>query len=153
MDYAHVGLYDVDGSSVWIAKKRIGGVKPIRMAHAQLLVGGTREGSVADKDRYLCYWFHTPNTGDGPVQGFPIEWTEGHLMVRLDPNWDYQKMKIVPSSDERRVEANIDRQYRWGKKIFDWYVEQNPAYPVSWHLVGPRPVDSLFYIERYEAEE
>jgi hypothetical protein len=150
-DYAHVGLYDVSDGRVWIARKRLGST-PIRMSHAQLLVGGSHDTSVADKDRFVCYWYHTPNTGDGPVHGFPIDWSEGHLMIRLDPNWDYQAMKLVPSTDERRLEANIDRQYRWGKRVFDLYVAQRPRFAISWHLIGPRPVDSMFYVERAEAK-
>ena len=83
-DYAHVGLYDVQDRKVWIAKKKWG-VVPVRVSHAKLLLGGTQDTSTVTKDRFLCYWYHTPNTGEGHVHGYPIEWDEGHLMVRIDP--------------------------------------------------------------------
>ena len=151
VDYAHVGLYDVKDSRMWIAKKKWG-VAPVRVSHAKLLVGGTHDTSTADKDRFMCYWFHTPNTGSGYVQGYPIEWEEGHLLIRLDPNWNYVTQKFIPNTDVAKMEANIERQYRWGEKIFRAYVEAKPKFPLSWHMTGPKPADSMFYIERVEAD-
>lgn len=151
VDYAHVGLYDAANRQVWIARKRWG-VVPVRVSHARLLVGGTQDTSTADKDRFVCYWFHTPNTGEGYVHGYPIEWDEGHLMFRLDPNWDYIKRQLIPSTESARIEKNIDRQYEWGQKVFDMYVAAQPKFPLSWHMVGPRAEDSMFYIQRVEAQ-
>jgi hypothetical protein len=149
VDYAHVGLLDTADLSLWIARKRFG-VIPLRVSHAQLLTGGSSTTSVAEKDRFLCYWYHTPNTGEGLVHGYPIEWHEAHLMIRMDPNWDYKTQTLLPSTDERRIEKNIDRQYEWARRIFQTYVTLKPNFPLSWHFMGPRPSDSMFYVERHE---
>jgi hypothetical protein len=150
VDYAHVGLYDIDQKSVWIAKKRWGTI-PVRVSHARLLIGGTQDTSTAEKDRFLCYWFHTPGTGEGYVHGYPIEWDEGHLLVRLDPNWNYLTRSFIPPTDTAHLERNIEMQYEWGRKIFDLYASRAPKFPLSWHMIGPRATDSMFYIQRVEA--
>lgn len=150
VDYAHVGLYDVSEKRIWMAKKRWG-VVPVRVSHARLLVGGTQDTSTAEKDRYVCYWFHTPDTGEGYVHGYPIEWDEGHLLVRLDPNWNYLTRQFIPSTDTAKIERNIEQQYAWGRLIFDAYAARKPKFPMSWHMVGPRAADSMFYIQRLEA--
>lgn len=151
VDYAHVGLYDVEHRQIWVARKRLG-VKPLNVSHARMLIGGTNSTSVGDKDRFLCYWFHTPNTGNGLVHGYPIEWDEAHLMIRLDPNWNYATQELIRSVDTAKVEKNIDQQYQWGRYIFNSYVKMGPRFPLSWHMIGPRPADSMFYVERYEPE-
>ncbi|MDX1682489.1 MAG: hypothetical protein R3336_05170 [Phycisphaeraceae bacterium] len=149
VDYAHVGLFDAREKKFWIAKKRWG-VTPVRVSHAKMLVGGGQDTSTADKDRFLCYWFHTPDTGSGYVQGYPIEWDEGHLLVRFDPNWDYINQKFIANAHRRKIEKNLDQQFDWGKKIFEAYAAKNPDFPISYHMVGPRPADSMFYVERIE---
>ncbi|MCC7203787.1 MAG: hypothetical protein IT441_01810 [Phycisphaeraceae bacterium] len=149
VDYAHVGLYDVQSRQVWIARKRLG-VVPVRVSHARLLVGGTQDTSTADKDRYLCFWFHTPGTGEGYVHGYPIDWSEGHLLVRVDPNWNYTTCEFIPSTDTAKVERNIEQQYNWGRRIFEAYASAKPRFPLSWHMVGPRATDSSFYVQRIE---
>ena len=151
VDYAHVGLFDVSDRSLWIAKKRFG-TKPIQVSHARLLKHGSNNSSTADKDRFLCYWFHTPNTGEGYVHGYPIEWAEAHLMIRLDPNWNYATQEFIASVESAKVGRNIDQQYKWGESIFRCYVEKRPAFPLSWHLIGPRATDCMFYIERWEPQ-
>lgn len=152
VDYAHVGLFDAREKQAWIARKRFG-VTPVRVSHARLLIGGTQDTSTGEKDRFVCYWFHTPNTGEGHVHGYPIEWDEGHLMVRLDPTWDYIKGTLIPSTNTTKVERNIDQQYKWGQRLFDDYKAANPKFPLSWHMVGPRAEDSMFYIERAEFDD
>lgn len=149
VDYAHVGLYDVTDRQTWIAKKKWGTV-PVRVSHARLLKGGTQDTSTADKDKFVCYWYHTPGTGEGYVHGYPIEWDEAHLLIRLDPNWSYATKKFIPNTDARRVEKNIEQQYAWGQTIFDAYAKKNPKFPLSWHMIGPRAADSMFYIQRVE---
>jgi len=149
VDYAHVGLMDVQTRDLWIARRRWN-TSPVRVSHARLLVGGTQDTSTADKDRFICYWFHTPNTGEGYVHGYPIEWEEGHLLVRLDPNWDFYRRRFIPHTDTAKIERNIERQYAWGQTIFDAYVARGPTFPLSWHMVGPRAVDSMFYVHRVE---
>ena len=149
VDYAHVGIYDVAQNLTWVARKRRD-MPAIRISHARMLVGGTQDTSTGEKDRFVCYWYHTPGTGQGYVLGYPIEWDEGHLMIRLDPNWDYAAKCIVPSNDPAKVQGNIDKQYEWGRRLFQTYLAARPKFPLSWHLVGPRATDSLFYIERIE---
>ena len=149
VDYAHVGLYDVAERTTWIAKKKWG-VVPVRVSHARLLKGGTQDTSTADKDKFICYWYHTPGTGEGYVQGYPIEWDEAHLLIRLDPNWSYAQKKFIPNADTRRIEKNIEQQYAWGEVIFQSYIKKKPKFPLSWHMIGPRAADSMFYIQRIE---
>lgn len=146
--YAHVGLYDVVESRMWIAKKRFN-TEPVRVSHARLILGGTHDTSTADKDKFICYWLHTPGVGSGLVHGYPIDWSEGHLLVRLDPNWDYRNRAWVARTETARVEKNIDQQYAWGRKLFDAYVQLEPSFPVSWHMIGPRAAESMFYIQRF----
>ena len=149
-DYAHVGLYDVGDRKIWIAKRKWG-VVPVRVSHARLLVGGTQDTSTAEKDRFICFWYHTPGTGEGYVHGYPIEWDEGHLLIRLDPNWNYLTREFIPNSEHAKVERNIDQQFKWGRSIFEAYASKSPGFPLSWHMIGPRAADSMFYIQRIEA--
>ncbi|QDU72609.1 hypothetical protein [Mucisphaera calidilacus] len=149
VDYAHVGLFDAKSRNVWIAKKRWG-VVPVRVSHARMLKGGTQDTSTAEKDRFICYWFHTPNTGEGHVHGYPIEWEEGHLLIRLDPNWNFVTRAFIPNTDTAKIERNIRTQLNWGQRIFEAYAARKPKFPLSWHAVGPRAADSIFYVERIE---
>lgn len=152
VDYAHVGLFDVRDKRLWIARKRWGTI-PVRVSHARLLIGGDNTTSTADKDHFVCYWFHTPGTGEGYVHGYPIEWEEAHLLVRLDPNWNYQTQQFIPNTDTRKIEKNIDQQFEWGRRIFEAYAAKKPRFAMSWHMIGPRAADSMFYIQRMEARE
>lgn len=158
--YPHVGLLDVADRSLWIARKKLG-QDPSRVSHAKLLSTGTGAMACADKDRFLCYWFHHPSnapqqtlgsvaTASMSVHGYPIEWNEAHLLIRLDPTWDIGKQELIKSTDTRRIERNIDQQYNWGEFIFKHYAGLKKDHPISWHLVGPRGKDSLFYVERVE---
>lgn len=149
LDYAHVGLFDASIGEMWIARKRFGS-NPVRVSHARLLLGGTQDTSTGAKDRFVCFWFHTPQSGEGKVHGYPIEWSEGHVLVRLDPYWNYLGRQIIPPAATARIEKNIDLQYEWGNRIFQAYIHQRPDFPVSFHMVGPKASDSMFYIERYE---
>ena len=147
--YAHVGLYDAADRHAWIAKKRES-QNPIRVSHARLLIGGTQDTSTISKDQFICYWFHPPHTGEGYIHGYPIEWDEGHLMVRLDPHWDFVSATFIPITDTARVEKNIDNQIQYANHLFSLYIESQPAYPLSLHLIGPRATDSMFYLKRYD---
>lgn len=151
-DYPHIGLLDVHGRRLFIARRpdAMPG-EAIRAAHASLLIGGAAGHGVAAKDRFVCYWFHTPRTGSGLLQGYPIEWDEGHLMVRLDPHWDYRNQRLLRSTDARAIERNIEQQYEWGAHVFHAYCTLRPRFALSWHLIGPRPSDSMFYVARFEA--
>jgi len=150
VDYAHVGLFETHTQTIYIARKRWNGPVPVRVSHARLLAGGSQEASTAEKDRFLCYWYHTPGTGEGYIHGYPIEWQEGHLLIRIDPHWDYLAGRTIPAAHRRKVDRNIDQQFAWGKTLFDTYVAERPGFPLSYHMVGPRPTDSMFYVERVE---
>lgn len=155
-----MGLFDVTERNLWIAKKKLG-QDPARISHARLLNASGSGMSSADKDRFLCYWFHHPGsvpaqavgsvaTASMSVHGYPIEWQEAHLLVRLDPTWCIATQSLIKSTDTRKIDRNIDQQYAWGEHIFKQYTRLTNKHPLSWHLVGPRAKDSLFYIERVE---
>ncbi|MEM9345588.1 MAG: hypothetical protein AAGB26_03110 [Planctomycetota bacterium] len=158
--YPHVGLLEVQTREMWIAKNKLG-QDPSRCSHAKLLSAGGGNTANAEKDRFVCFWFHHPDsaptqalgsaaTASMSVHGYPIEWHEAHLLIRLDPTWDIANQCLVKSTDTRKVDRNIDQQYNWGEHIFNTYRELGNKHPLSWHLVGPRAQDSLFYIERCE---
>ena len=89
------------------------------------------------KDRFICYWFYTPRTGQGYIHGYPIDWEEAHLLVRIDPNWDYDRQQLIPPELEDHVAANLDRlqgvpgHERWAIHIS---VRANPfrSIPSQW---------------------
>ena len=150
LDYAHVGLYDVHMRRLWIARKRFGS-NPAQVSHARLITGEA-DGSAVEKDRFLCFWFHPPNTGEGLVQGQSLDWREGHLMVRLDPYWDHYNQRFLAPTERAYVEHNLNQQYRWGQRIFHAYVTKTRKFPLTWHMIGPRAEDSMFHVERIEPE-
>ncbi len=145
-----MGLYDVHMRRIWVARKRWG-VNPVQLSHARLITGGGQDTSTVEKDRFLCFWFHTPGTGEGTVQGQSLEWSEGHLMVRLDPFWDYFNQRFIAPTETAYTEYNINQQYRWGQRLFHAYISEQPRFPLTWHMIGPRPDDSMFHIQRSEA--
>jgi hypothetical protein len=147
--YPHVGIYDCRERKVWVCKPLAG--QAIRTSHARLITGADNATSTVWKDRFLCFWFYTPNTGEGYIQGYPIEWDEAHLLVRIDPNWDYDRQRIVLAELTDQVNENLDRQFKHGERIFDFYRNAKLKYPFSLHLVGQRTTDSLFYAKRVEA--
>src|SRR5579875_3152212 len=98
--YPHVGLYDVKNKKAYAARNDLG--RPaIELNHAELFAGqqlasphghgggGAAErdvaGGVVVKDRFLCFWFYPPHTREGPLQGYPVDWSEHNLLVRLEP--------------------------------------------------------------------
>ncbi|MEM1353685.1 MAG: hypothetical protein AAGC44_15150 [Planctomycetota bacterium] len=153
--YPHVGVFDVKSRELWIAKNKWG-QHPGRVSHARLITGGSNTTGVADKDRFLCYWYHMPNPknthfhGTTGVHGYPIEWNEAHLLIRQDPNWDLIQQALIKSTDTRRINKNIDQQYAWAEHIFTKYRQLERNDPLSWHFIGPRATDSMFYVERVE---
>ncbi len=146
--YPHVGLYDCKDRKVWVCKPLNG--QAIRTSHARLITGAENAVSTVWKDRFLCYWFYTPNTGEGLMQGYPIEWDEAHLLVRIDPNWDYDRQRLVPSELEDHVNENLERQFKHGERIFEFFRSCKLKYPVSLHFMGQRAADSQFYVKRIE---
>jgi hypothetical protein len=146
--YPHVGIYDCRERKVWVARPLTG--QAIRTSHAALITGANDATSTVWKDRFLCFWFYTPNTGEGFVHGYPIEWEEAHLLVRIDPNWDYDRQKMIPPELTDQVNENLERQFKHGKRIFEFYKNSKPTYPISMHFMGSRAADSQFYFERVE---
>ena len=146
--YPHVGIYDCRERQVWVCKP-LGG-QAIRTSHARLITGADNATSTVWKDRFLCFWFYTPRTGEGYVHGYPIDWEEGHLLVRIDPHWDYDRQRLVPPELEDHVNQNLERQFRHGERIFDFFVRSKVSYPFAVHFIGPRATDSLFYVKRFE---
>jgi hypothetical protein len=145
--YPHVGLFDTRERKVWVCKP-LGG-QAIRTSHAKLITGAENAVSTVWKDRFICFWFYTPRTGEGYIHGYPIDWDEGHLLVRIDPNWDYDRQQLLPPELEDQINENIERQHRHGERIFDWFVGCQLAYPFSVHFVGQRATESMFYVRRY----
>jgi hypothetical protein len=127
------------------------GGQAIRTSHARLITGAENAVSTVWKDRFLCWWFYTPHTGEGFIHGYPIEWDEAQLLVRIDPNWDYDRQRLIPPELEDQVSDNIERQHKHGERIFQFFKDSKLKYPFSLHLVGQRAVDSLFYVKRTEA--
>ena len=149
--YPHVGLYDCRDRKVWVCKP-LGG-QAIRTSHARLITGTDNATSTVWKDRFLCHWFYTPHTGEGYIQGYPIEWEEAHLLVRIDPNWDYDRQRIILPELADQVNENLDRQSKHGERIFEFYRAAKLKYPISLHLVAQRAADSMFYVKRIEGQK
>jgi hypothetical protein len=147
--YPHVGIYDCRERKVWVCKPLAG--QAIRTSHARLITGADNATSTVWKDRFLCFWFYTPNTGEGYIQGYPIEWEEAHLLVRIDPNWDYDRQRMILPELTDQVNENLDRQFKHGDRIFEFYRTLKLKYPFSLHFTGQRAADSLFYVKRVEA--
>jgi hypothetical protein len=147
--YPHVGLFDCRERKVWVCKPLAG--QAIRTSHARLITGADNATSTVWKDRFLCFWFYTPRTGEGFIHGYPIDWDEAHLLVRIDPNWDYERQRVVPPEFEDHVNDNLEKQFKHGERIFEFFRATCLKYPVSLHFIGQRAADSLFYVKRMEA--
>lgn len=146
--YPHVGIYDCRERKVWVAKPLSG--QAIRTSHARLITGAENATSTVWKDRFLCFWFYTPGTGEGYVHGYPIDWNEAHLLVRIDPNWDYDRQRYIAPELSDQVDENLERQFKHADRIFDFFKNAKLKYPVSLHLMGQRATDSQFYVKRIE---
>ena len=146
--YPHVGLYDCRERKVWVCKPLSG--QAIRTSHAKLITGADNATSTIWKDRFLCFWFYTPGTGEGFIANYPIDWEEAHLFVRVDPNWDYDRQRLIPSELEDQAAENLERQHKHGERIFNFFAESKLKYPFSLHFYAQRATDSLFYVKRYE---
>ena len=146
--YPHVGLYDTAERNVWVAKPLAG--QAIRTSHAKLITGASDATGTARKDRFMCFWFYTPDTGSGPVLGYPIDWTEAHLLLRVDPLWDYDRQRLIDAGLSDDVEANLERQANHGVRVIEFYRGCGLKYPFTLHLVAQRAQDSRFYYKRAE---
>jgi hypothetical protein len=147
--YPHVGLIDTRDRKIWVCKPLNG--QAIRTSHAALITGVNDATGTVWKDRFICFWFYTPDTGSGLILGHPIDWAEAHLLVRIDPHWDYERQRLIEPELTDQVNANLDRQHRHGERVFDFYKQCKLKYPVCLHLVGSRAAESMFYAKRLEA--
>jgi hypothetical protein len=149
--YPHVGLYDCREHVTWISKPLNG--QAIRTSHARLITGAENAVSTVWKDRFLCFWFYTPGAGEGYIHGYPIEWDEAHLLVRIDPQWDYDRQRIIPAELKDQIDANLERQFKHGERILEFYRGAKLEYPFSLHFIGQRAAESQFYVRRVEGAE
>ncbi|HUO08233.1 MAG TPA: hypothetical protein VM008_08045 [Phycisphaerae bacterium] len=154
--YPHIGLYDVKNKKPYAARQNLPR-SAIDLQHAELftdhpLTADTarpHEG-IALKDRYLCFWFYTPHTREGPLQGYPIDWSEHNLLVRLDPRWSYARQILLPAHQTAAIDANINAQLAAATHLMSLYRAHGLDQPLSLHMIGPRATDSLFYARRWE---
>jgi hypothetical protein len=147
--YPHVGLDDCRERKVWVCKPLDG--QAIRTSHAALITGVNDATGTVWKDRFLCFWFYTPGTGSGLVLGYPIEWDEAHLLIRIDPQWDYDRQRLIPPELSDQVEHNRERQLKHGEAIIAFFRGARLRYPFSVHFVAQTAADSLFYLKRFES--
>src|SRR3954465_7619144 len=138
--YPHVGLYDCRERKVWVAKPLAG--QAIRTSHARLITGADNATSTVWKDRFICFWFYTPRTGEGYIHGYPIDWEEAHLLIRVDANWDYDRQRLIPAALEDQSAENLERQIKHGERIVDFFCRCKLKYPFSVHFIGQRAADS-----------
>ena len=147
--YPHVGLYDCREAKVWVCKPLAG--QAIRTSHARLITGCDNATSTVWKDRFLCFWFYTPGTGEGAVLGRKLDWSEAHLLVRIDGNWDYDRQHLLPPEMKNQVEENLQRQFAHGRRILDFFAECQLGYPVTLHFIAQRAEESFFAYQKLEA--
>jgi len=146
--YPHVGIYDCRQRKVWVCKPLSG--QAIRTSHARLITGAENATSTVWKDRFLCFWLYTPRTGEGYILGYPIDWEEAHLLIRIDPHWDYDRQRLVPAELQDQIEDNLERQIRHGERITEFFRQCGLDYPVNVHYIGQRAAESQFYARRIE---
>jgi hypothetical protein len=56
---------------------------------------------------------------------------------------------ILPELEDQ-VNENLERQFKHGERILNFFANCNLHYPVSLHFIGQRATDSLFYVKRLE---
>jgi hypothetical protein len=105
---------------------------------------------VVVKDRFLCFWFYPPHTREGPLQGYPVDWSEHNLLVRLDPRWNYQRQLLLSAHQTAAIDGNINAQVAAATHLMTLYRAHGLDEPLSLHMIGPRATDSLFYAKRWE---
>jgi hypothetical protein len=153
--FSHIGLYDIRHRKAFAARNDLARVA-IELHHAELFTGRkisqdpNDAGGAAVKDRYLCFWFYAPYGRSGPVLGYPIDWSEHNLLVRLEPRWSYARQTLLPTSASAAIDANISAQLAAAAHLLSLYRAHGLDQPLSVHMIGPRAADSLFYAHRWE---
>ncbi len=150
--YAHVGVYNVLTREAYAARNR-DDQPSITLEHSQLFRGGHAGSGILVKDRYVCYWFHTPHSRTGPIQGHQIDWSEYNILIRLDPRWDYGHQKLLPANQHAAIEDNTRRQLQWGGHIGRLYRQAGLTDIINVHMIGPRPADTLICAHRLDVAE
>ena len=145
--YAHIGVYDVRARRAYAARNEP--TPAIDLGHADLFAGA-RAGPIIVKDRFVCFWFYPPQTRDGLVLGYPVDWTEHNLLVRLDPRWSYVRQALLASHATAAIEKNISQQLDAAEHLMRLYRQHGLRQAISVHMIGPRATDSLFYAHRWE---
>lgn len=140
--YPMVGLYDCPARKVWVCKPLDG--QAIRTSHARLITGCDNAVGTVWKDRFLCFWFYTPNTGQGQLLGRQVDWKEANLVVRIDPQWDYDRQRLIAAEQIEQQQENVERQMRHGRAILDFFAACKLKYPLTMHLLTQRAEDSYF---------
>ncbi len=72
------------------------------------------------------------------------------MLVRIDANWDYDRQKLIPPELEDQTNENLERQFKHGHRIFEFYRNLKLPYPLSLHFTAARAADSSFYVRRIE---
>ena len=146
--YPHIGVYDVRHRKAFAARNTPD-QPAIASEHASLFVQSDKKPLVV-KDRFLCFWFYPPHTRVGLVQGYPIDWSEHNLLVRLDPRWSYVRQILLPAHQIAAIETNTAQQINFAAHLLQLYRAHGLHEALSVHLIGPRATDSLFYAHRWE---
>ena len=61
-----------------------------------------------------------------------------------------QPFRSVPPEMEDHVNENLERQFRCGERILEFYRACKLKYSLSLHYLGERATDSQFYVRRIE---
>jgi len=145
--YPTVGLYDCRERRTWVCKPLDG--QAIRTSHAALITGVNDATGTVWKDRFVCFWFYTPGTGSGLVLGHPINWDDdAHLMIRIDPRWDYDRQRIIPAELSDQIDDNLTRQHKHGESIVRFFGQSRLKFPFNVHFIGSVASESMFYAKR-----
>ncbi len=150
--YAHVGVYNVTTREAFAARNQPDHPS-ITLEHAQMFRGGQAGSGILVKDRYLCYWFHTPHSRSGKLQGYDMDWSEFNILIRLDPRWDYTHQKLLTAHQHSAIEDNITRQLKWGGHIARLYRAAGLTDIINVHMIGPRPADTMICAHRLDVAE
>lgn len=145
--FAHVGVYNVLTREAFAGKDR-DDQPSISLEHAQLFKGGQAGSGILVKDHYMCYWFYTPHSRTGPVQGFQLDWAEYNILIRLDPRWDYTRQTLLAAHQHSAIEENTSRQLKWGGHIGRLYRDAGLKDIINVHMIGPRPADTMMCAHR-----
>jgi len=101
-----------------------------------------------ERSLHLLLVFTRRRTGEGLINGYPIGLgKKGQLLVRIDPNWDYDRQRLIPAELEDQVNENLERQFKaTARKIFDFFTKSKVDLPLQLAFLwarGPRIPSSM----------